>query len=71
MDQDKRVRFELMGLQRLRIACFDGFDIWMARGRKPPWVGNKQEHRLRRGQHVILVAHDSRCSGLAPSVKEI
>ena len=46
-----------MGLERLRIALLRGFDIPGGQMREDAVDRiNEQEDRLRRGQHVILVA---------------
>jgi hypothetical protein len=57
IDPDNRVRFELMGLERLRIALLRGFDIpgGQMRDDALDWV-KEQEDRQERRQHVILVA---------------
>jgi hypothetical protein len=57
IDPDNRVRFELMGLERLRIALLRGFDIpgGQMRDDALDWV-KEQEDRQERRQNVILVA---------------
>ena len=57
IDPDNRVRFELMGLERVRIALVRGFDIPRGPMREDAldWVREQEERRERR-QRVILAA---------------
>ena len=57
IDPDNRVRFELMGLERVRIALVRGFDIPRGPIREDAldWV-KEQEERRERGQRIVLVA---------------
>jgi hypothetical protein len=57
IDADTRLRFELMGLERVRIALLRGFDIPRGPMREDAldWV-KEQEERQERRQHFILVA---------------
>jgi hypothetical protein len=57
IDPDNRVRFELMGLERVRIALLRGFDIPRGPMREDAldWVKQQEERRERR-QHIVMVA---------------
>jgi hypothetical protein len=57
IDADNRLRFELMGLERVRIALLRGFDIPRGPMREDAldWV-KEQEERQERRQHFILMA---------------
>jgi hypothetical protein len=57
IDPDNRVRFELMGLERVRIALLRGFDIPRGPMREDAldWVKEQEERRERR-QHIVMVA---------------
>jgi hypothetical protein len=57
IDPDNRLRFDLMGLERVRIALLRGFDIPRGPMREDAldWVA-EQEDRQERRQHIILVA---------------
>jgi hypothetical protein len=57
IDPDNRVRFELMGLERVRIALVRGFDIPRGPMREDAldWVKEQEERRERR-QRIMLVA---------------
>jgi hypothetical protein len=57
IDPDNRVRFELMGLERVRIALVRGFDIPRGPMREDAldWVKEQEERRERR-QDILLVA---------------
>ena len=57
IDPDNRVRFELMGLERVRIALVRGFDIPRGPMREDAldWVKEQEERRERR-QQLMLVA---------------
>ena len=57
IDPYNRVRFELMGLERVRIALLRGFDIPRGPMREDAldWVREQEERRERR-QRVILAA---------------
>ena len=57
IDPDNRVRFELMGLERLRIALLRGFDIPRGPMREDAldWVKEQEERRERR-QRISFVA---------------
>jgi len=54
---DNRVRFELMGLERVRIALVRGFDIPRGPMREDAldWV-KEQEDRRERRHHITMVA---------------
>ena len=57
IDPDNRARFDLMGLERVRIALLRGFDIPRGQMREDAldWVREQEEGRERR-QRVILAA---------------
>ena len=57
IDPYNRVRFELMGLERVRIALLRGFDIPRGPMREDAldWVREQEERRERR-QRIILAA---------------
>ena len=57
IDPDNRLRFELMGLERVRIALVRGFDIPRGPMREDAldWVKEQEERRERR-QHIVMVA---------------
>jgi hypothetical protein len=57
IDPDNRVRFELMGLERVRIALVRGFDIPRGPMREDAldWVKEQEERRERR-QQLMFVA---------------
>jgi len=57
IDSDNRVRFELMGLERVRIALIRGFDIPRGQMREDAldWV-NEQEDQREGRQRIIMVA---------------
>ena len=50
IDPDNRVRFELMGLERVRIALLRGFDIPRGKMREDAldWVKEQEDRRERR-----------------------
>jgi hypothetical protein len=56
-DSDNRIRFELMGLERVRIALLRGFDIPRGPMREDAlaWV-REQEDRRERHHRIIMVA---------------
>jgi hypothetical protein len=56
-DPDNRVRFELMGLERVRIALVRGFDIPRGPMREDAldWV-KEQEDRRERSQCIVTVS---------------
>jgi hypothetical protein len=73
IDPDNRVRFEPMGLERVRIALVRGFDIPRGPMREDAldWV-KEQEERRERGQRIVLVAAIAAASlvgGFGPSHK--
>ena len=57
IDPDNRVRFELMGLERVRIALLRGFDIPRGPMREDAldWV-KEQEDRRERSQRIVTVS---------------
>jgi hypothetical protein len=57
IDPDNRLRFDLMGLERVRIALLRGFDIPRGPMREDAldWVA-EQEDKQEGRQHIILVA---------------
>jgi hypothetical protein len=57
IDPDNRVRFKLMGLERVRIALVRGFDIPRGPMREDAldWVKEQEERRERR-QQLMFVA---------------
>jgi hypothetical protein len=57
IDPDNRLRFELMGLERVRIALLRGFDIPRGPMRENAldWVKEQEELRERR-QRIIMVS---------------
>ena len=57
IDPDNRLRFELMGLERVRIALVRGFDIPRGPIREDAldWVKEQEERRERR-RRIIVVA---------------
>ena len=57
IDPDNRVRFDLMGLERVRIALLRGFDIPRGQMREDAldWV-REQEDRRERRHRIIMVA---------------
>jgi hypothetical protein len=57
LDLDNRVRFELMGLERVRIALLRGFDVPRGKIREDAldWA-KEQEDRRERRQLIVMVA---------------
>ena len=57
IDPDNRVRFDLMGLERVRIALLRGFDIPRGQMREDAldWV-KEQEDRRERRHRIIMVS---------------
>jgi hypothetical protein len=57
IDPDSRLRFDLMGLERVRIALVRGFDIPRGPMREDAldWV-KEQEDRRERRQRIVMVA---------------
>jgi hypothetical protein len=64
IDPDNRVRFDLMGLERVRIALLRGFDIPRGQMREDAldWV-KEQEERRERSQRIVLVATITAAAG--------
>jgi hypothetical protein len=57
IDPDNRLRFDLMGLERVRIALVQGFDIPRGPMREDAleWIA-EQETRQERHQRIMLIA---------------
>jgi hypothetical protein len=58
IDPDSRVRFELMGLERVRIALLRGFDIPRGPMREDAldWVKEQEDRRERRQRSMLGAA---------------
>jgi hypothetical protein len=64
IDADNRVRFELMGLERVRIALLRGFDIPRGPMREDALDWAKEQEDRREGrQRIIMVATIAAAAG--------
>jgi hypothetical protein len=75
VDPDNRVRFELIGLERVRIALVRGFDIPRGPSAKTLWTGlRSRKNGGKRRQRVLLETNDggplsaNNPGGLAPGI---